>query len=66
MTCNELIALLECYRTGRPRKSGLGTVKEDLERLRNRGYITAGDQEDRWHLTKCGRRKVEALLTLMS
>lgn len=66
MTCNKLIALLECYRTGRPRESGCGTTTQDLEYLFNRGLITADDQEDQWSITDRGRRKVEALLELMS
>ena len=70
MTCNQLIALLEVYRTGKPSKSARGTIKDDLLNLRSNGLIETevdGDFVDReWSTTEEGMKKVEALLVLMS
>lgn len=62
MTANRLIALLECYRTGRPEKSGLGTLSGDIKYLLRQKLIES--VKGRYLVTEEGRTLVVDLLLI--
>ena len=64
MTCNQLIALLECYRTGRPTMSGLGTIQDDVKYLVKRELVVIVSK-DKIIPTEEGTKKIEAILDLL-
>lgn len=65
MNSNQLIALLEIYRTGKPEKSGLETLEDDLDFLAKRKLIEKAVHRKGWQTTLLGDQKIEAILTLV-
>jgi predicted transcriptional regulator len=62
MTCNQLILLLEIYRTGSTVRAEYGTTLSDLYELKAVGLVV-GDGPD-YALSKKGNKLVELLKTL--
>lgn len=64
MTCNQLITLLEIYRTGKVDRIHCGTTADDLSNLSTRKLIRW--EEEGWSITEKGNTKIESILEILS
>ncbi len=66
MTCNQLMTLLEIYRSGDLDRIRCGTTADDLDYLFDRGLIRfqGGDVPRPWSMTEYGTKRIQAILSL--